>query len=215
MHDDLPTLPDLSPYGPGRAPPWPGTHERSQLVHPAVQRPPGSASSLLLGVSLAANVVLLLGFLGLLVLARAGVYSPSGSSAATTAAVTATPSPRTTPTATPSPLLSAGWLHVSPSSVQVGCSSAQRHQFVVLTNTGPKPVQWHAHLSLPQNQAGLTVSPTQGQLAAGSSVPLQIQNQTNGDGLQGPASKQGVMTFESQNTAAGPAPSLRYTISRC
>jgi hypothetical protein len=104
---------------------------------------------------------------------------------------------------------------VAPGSVSLGCAGDQRHQFVVLVNTGPQPVQWQANLSLPQDQAGVTVSPNQGQLNAGASVPLQIQSQPPAAGAQGSAIQQGVIRFAPLAPAAGPAPSVRYTAVSC
>jgi hypothetical protein len=97
----------------------------------------------------------------------------------------------------------------------LGCAGDQRHQFIVLVNTGPQPVQWQATLSLPHDQAGVQVSPTQGQLQAGASMPLQIQSQPPAAGAQGSATQHGVIRFMPLAPAAGPAPSVRYTALNC
>jgi hypothetical protein len=76
-------------------------------------------------------------------------------------------------------------------------------------------VQWQADLSLPQDQAGVTVNPNQGQLAAGASMPLQIENQAHVNSSQGSAGQQGVIHFDPQTADAGSAPSLRYTTVGC
>jgi hypothetical protein len=216
VHDDQPTLPNLPPYDSGGFPTWPGLAERAHPAPGAEQRTLGSVSPVLLGVSLGANVVLLLAVLGLLLLGRAGFFSPSVSApAAGTPGVSTSRSALSTPSATLSPLPQTGWLQVAPGSITVGCDGDQRHQLVVLTNTGSQPVQWQADLSLPQDQASVTVSPNQGQLNAGASTTVQIQNQAHTDGAQGSAGQQGTIRFSPQSTEAGPAPSVSYTSVGC
>lgn len=209
MHDDdQPTVPTLPPYGTGRTPSWP---RRGERAHDADQRFPLAMSPVLLGVSLGANVVLLLGVLGLLLLGRARFFAPS----APTPGTSPSPVALSSPTATANPQPQGGWLQVAPSSVTLGCTGDQRHQFIVLVNTGPQPVQWQAALSLPQEQAGVTVSPNQGQLNAGASMPLQIQSQPPAPGAQGSATQQGEIRFTPLAPAAGPTPSVRYTAVSC
>ena len=219
MRSDDPTVPNLGWYAPGAAsdpgaagerPTWPTGGERpSRTLGPA--RPPsGYVSALVFGVSLGANVVLLLCLLGLLLLSHAGVFAPGGSAGS--------PAPGaalSSPTATSSPTPLSGWLRVTPSSVQLGCDAGQRTQFVVLENTGPQKVSWQAVVAGPADQAGVAISPDHGDLDAGASLPLQIQNITHSSGSQGVSSEQGVIRFAPAAAEAGAPPSLSYTTVGC
>lgn len=213
MHDDKPTVPDLRRYEPGASadrdavagtPAWPLGRER--LSNRGVR-------TVALGVSLGANVVLLVGLLSVLVLGRGGgatgqpVPAGPGAGASTTLG---------TPTASASSQPLAGWLRVTPSSVQLGCENGQQTQFVVLQNGGPSRVQWQAVLSAPSDQAGVVVDPHEGRLAAGASVSIRIENRTrDGDSPGGASSQQGVIRFESNAPDAGAGPSLSYTATIC
>lgn len=204
MRDDQPTMPNLPPYAPGGAPMWP---ERGARAHGSGQR---SMTPVLFGVSLGANVALLISVLGLFLLGRAGAFTPSAPTPPTAGGSTSLGS-FSRPTATASPPPPSGWLQAAPSSVTLGCGDDQRHQFIVLINTGSQPVQWQATLSLPQDQAGVTVSPNQGRLNAGASMPLQLQSHVQGGG----GAQQGVIRFTPSVAAAGPAPSVYYTAANC
>lgn len=224
MRDDgPPTLPNLptraldasdESQDPGGTPTWPIVRGHNH---------PSSANylmPLMLGASLVLNVLLFLGLLSVLVLGRSGFFSQGGSPAGS--GFTASPSlsspAATTPptvTAVTSPTPVAGWLQVTPTSVQLGCNGNQQTQFVVLDNTGPAPVQWQVAFSLPVNQVGVNVGPNQGTLNPGSSVPVQIQNQTHAHGPQGVPGQQGTIEFDSDTPDAGPSPSLTYTTVGC
>jgi hypothetical protein len=175
----------------------------------------------MLGASLILNVVLLIGLVSVLVLGRGAAFSqgnsPGGSSPPLpTASLFSTASPRAgSPTALSSPTTATGWLQVTPTSVQLGCNGNGQTQFVVLKNIGPAPVQWQVSFSLPTNQAGINVSPNQGTLTSGSSMPIQIQNQTHATGPQGVPGQQGTIAFNPSTPDAGPSPSLAYGTVGC
>src|SRR5690349_986116 len=61
-----------------------------------------------------------------------------------------------------------------------------------LPATGPATVRWQAAFSLSEQQAGVSLSPQQGELAAGATVSLQIQNTTRASGRQGTSGRNGV-----------------------
>ena len=221
MRSDDPTVPNLGWYAPGAAPEpgaagerptWPTGDERPPHA-PGLARPPsGYVNATLFGVSLGANAVLLLGLLSLLLLSHAGAFAPGGSSGSS-----APGAALSSPTATSSPTPSSGWLQVAPNSVQLGCDAGQRTQFVVLQNTGPQRVRWQADVagSGDQAPAGVAVSPDHGELDAGASLPLQIQNTTDASGAQGVSSQQGVIRFPASAAEAGPPPRLSYTTMGC
>jgi hypothetical protein len=94
--------------------------------------------------------------------------------------------------------------------VQLGCGDGQQAQFVVLANGGPSRVSWQAGFSVPADQAGVQVSPDHGDLDAGTSTVVQVQNQTQSGGGQ-----QGSILFTPDTPEAGPAPSLSYTTMGC
>lgn len=212
--DDRPTVPGLYPRAGsdvarerdfGGAHTWPVSETRAPGGRIATR----GMLPLALGASLGVNVALLLGLVGVLALARAGALSPSRTSAAGSAAAgTPTSAALSTPTATPTSPLSAGWLQVAPSSVQLGCDGAQQTQYVVLTNSGPQDVQWQAVFA-GADQASIEVAPTQGDLHAGASVVLQIHNRSRA------ANQQGVIRFEPDSSDAGTAPSLSYSSTGC
>jgi hypothetical protein len=162
--------------------------------------------------------VLLVALIGFLLLAQAGAFSSGG---AFGRATSGPPIGSSTTTASPasSPSPGAGWLQITPSSVQLGCVSGQRTQFATLQNSGPEKAQWKATFSVSAQQAGVAISPSQGTLAAGDSVSIQIQNTTRSNGPQGAHSRQGVISFTPTTTDAGAeagAPAtLAYTTVGC
>jgi hypothetical protein len=99
--------------------------------------------------------------------------------------------------------------------LQLSCNNGQQTQFVVLKNTGAEPVQWQAIFSEPADQVGVSVTPNQGTLNAGTSMPLQIQNQTYAHGPQGAAGQQGTIEFNPETVGAGPSPNITYTTMGC
>jgi hypothetical protein len=114
-----------------------------------------------------------------------------------------------------SPTPISGWLQVAPSSMKLGCTAGQRTQFVVLQNTGPQRVQWRATVAGAADQAGVAISPDHGDLDAGASLPIQMQNTTHASDSQGAASQRGVIRFAATSVDAGTAPSLVYTTMSC
>jgi hypothetical protein len=217
VHRDEPTLPNLRPPDPRElgalsgttsreTPDWPLPAERHRPPSGYVQLP-----TLLLGASLGANVVLLVGMLSLLLLGHAGFLpggsSPSGTSAPGSALSALTPTSSTAP--------GSGWLQVAPASVHLGCANGQQSQFVVLINSGLESVQWQANLSAPAGQAGIEVSPNRGTLNSGTSVPLQLRNRTRATGPQGVPSQQGIIDFVVDTSDAGLPPRLSYTTIGC
>jgi hypothetical protein len=222
MRSDGPTLPNLgwnerdagaAPSAPSEreTPTWPTGNERPPRgVRGPDRWPHGYVSALVLGASLCANVVLLLALLGLLLLGHVGTGAaggPAGSPAAGTAL--------SSPTAAASPTPVSGGLRVTPSSVQLGCTDGQRTQFVVLQNTGPQRVQWQATVAGAADQAGVALSPDHGDLDAGASLPVQLQNTTHASDSGGSTSQQGVIHFAATSTETGIAPSLSYTAVGC
>jgi hypothetical protein len=224
VREDGPTLPRLSSFASGVSgegeeaggtPTWPIDRGHS---HPA---PTNLLMPLMLGASLILNVVLLIGLVSILVLGHSvGLSqgnSPAGSSSPVpTVSILSTASPRVgSPTITSSPATAAGWLQVTPTSMQLGCNSNQQTQFVVLKNSGTLPVQWQVSFSLPPNQVGINVSPNQGTLDSGSSMPIQLQNQTHATGPQGVPGQQGTIEFNPATPNAGSSPSLVYSTVGC
>ena len=168
----------------------------------------------MLGASLGVNVMLLLVLLSVLVLDHGGFSQnnvPVGFSSSVSRVSTASPrSTFDTPTASP-----AGWLQVTPANLQLSCNNGQQTQFVVLKNTGTEPVQWQVIFSEPADQVGVNVNPNQGTLNPGSSMPLQIQNQTHAHGPQGVAGQKGTIEFNPEIVGAGPPPNITYTTVGC
>jgi hypothetical protein len=208
VREDGPTVPNLRGYdtgdrAPGGTPIWPAAGRRAQQPQ---RSSAWDGRTALLAVSLGANV-LLLGLLCSLLLARAGVFAPRGPAAQSASGASA-PS---VALSSPSPTPTSGWLRVSPTSVQLGCGEGQQAQVVVLANTGPQRVRWQVEFGVPTEQAGVQISPSDGTLAAGASVALQIQSHNQSQD----AGKQGVVRFAPQTSAAGPGPSLSYTTTSC
>jgi hypothetical protein len=61
----------------------------------------------------------------------------------------------------------------------------------------------------------VAMSPDHGDLDAGASLPIQVQNTTHASSSQGSASQQGVIHFAATSAEAGPTPSLSYTAMVC
>jgi hypothetical protein len=205
------------PLARGETPTWPGIDERHRRAVERGQAPSGRVSATAFGISLGANVVLLISVVGLLVLllsnvGASGLPSSRGGSPSGLGLTNTTP----TPTLAGSPTSGVGWLQVTPSNVQLGCDGDQNNQSVTLQNNGPETVAWQANFSPSYRQAGITVNPRQGELAPGDSQTLQMQNATST--LKGSHSVQGVVSFAptTQNTQnAGPPASLSYTAAGC
>jgi hypothetical protein len=222
VRSDGPTIPNLGWYdsGAGAAPgapsergtpTWPTGDERPPRAARGSDRwPRGYVSALALGASLAANVVLLLSLLAVLLLGHASLGAAGGptGSPVTGAALSS-------PTAATSATPLSGGLQVTPSSVHLGCASGQRTQFVLLLNTGPQRVQWQATVASTTDQAGLTLSPDHGRLNAGASQPIQLQNTAQPSDSGSGASQQGVIHFAVSSADTGQATSLSYTVMIC
>jgi len=164
----------------------------------------------LFGLSLVGNVVLLASLLGVLALIQVGLFVQDGASRQPTTGV-ALGSPSALSSPSPSPNASA--LQVTPSSVQLTCTSDQRGQVVTLQNTGAVTVQWQATFST--QKPGVAISPQQGELAAGDSMSIQVQNTTKSTGPQGVAGRQGVISFMPTNLDGGQPAQLSYTTVGC
>lgn len=195
-------------------PTWPGADEHGRRVFASHRAPSGYVSATVFGISLGVNAVLLIGLLGVLLLSHAGAFSPGGASGQSSSGL-ALGSATATSTAAASPTPSEGWLRVAPSSVQLGCDGDQRTQFVTLENTGPETVRWQVAFSVPEKQAGVAVSPQHGALAAGASMPIQIQNNTSDSGSVGGSNSQGDIGFAPTMQGAGAPASLSYTATSC
>ncbi len=216
MHGDEPTVPNLrtdEAEHPEGTPRWPVASRRARDTSTGAM----PTSGLVLVTSLLANVVLLalVAVLSFTLLVRSGYFAPPSSSAQPSEAnVTSTPAraiPSPTPQTVPSPTTDAavvGGLHVSPTTVNLGCGPGQQMQFVVLVNEGSEQVQWQADFSVPRDQAGIDITPDRGQLQAGTSVAIQLHNKSH-DG------QQGVIQFDSTAQGAGTPASLTYTTTAC
>ena len=209
MQDDEPTLPDLRDpptlLGLRRrtsqrlpAPMWPISREREQRPAAHGRAPFGWVIATALG----ASAVLLLSLLSLIgainLTGHTGIFAPSrpaGQSA--------------TEVSTASRAPASGWLQVAPASVQFGCSDHQRTQIVVLENRGPGHVHWQASLPVPPDQAGVAISPGDGELGAGESTAIQLQSTSQS------ARQQEVIRFSVTNAQAGPPASVSFTAVGC
>lgn len=238
MQSDEPTLPAVGRHEPGaakdpahltappalpafdaaplaEAPTWPPEREHWSRASERSRFPASVASTLVLRISLGANLVLLLllGLLCALVLSHLGALAsggPTGSSV-TGAALSSPP-------VAASPTTLSGWLQVSPESVQLGCDGDQRTQVVVLANTGPQTVHWQAvpaESGSATAAAGISISPNQGDLDAGASRAIQLQNTTRSSGPQRSSGQQGVIRFAAAAAEAGTPPSLSYSTVGC
>lgn len=232
MQRDGPTPPNLGRYTPAPgaanqpdavapdrydlsgAPTWPGVGAAGRRARASRQIPGGYVSATAFGISLGTNVALLISLIALLLLSHVGALSPGGAAGPSAPALASgSPTATLTPAATLTP--STGWLRALPGSVQLGCGGDQHTQLVLLQNSGPSTVAWQATFTVPAGQAGVSVAPQQGQLAAGASVSLQIQNTTHATGPQGTSGKQGVINLTPAATDAGPPASVSYTTTGC
>jgi hypothetical protein len=205
MGYDPPTMPGLrgadgSQRIPGGAPTWPAvTAPPAAPALPAWERLP-----VLLITSLVMNGALLACSVMLLMLARAGALIPPSPSGRTGPLTTSLSSP----TALPSPTSGSGWLQVAPGSVQLGCGDGQQTQYAVLRNTGDQEVHWQVGIA-GSDQPGVSVNPSEGDLRAGTSIPLQIQLRKHA------SDQQGEIHFDPDTPDAGSPASLSYTIAGC
>jgi hypothetical protein len=193
-------------------PTWPVEAERHRRMREVRPVPNGRIREAVFGLSLVGNVVLLTSLLGVLALIQMSFFAQGGSSrqpatgfglSSPTASSSPSPSPSSNPKA----------LQVTPGSVQLTCVSGQRAQVVTLQNTGPMTVQWRATFST--QKPGVAVSPQQGELAAGGSIPIEVQTMTKSTGPQGGSGRQGVITLMPTNLDGGQPAQLSYTTVGC
>jgi hypothetical protein len=215
--EDGPLTPNLDNYfppereEPGGTPTWPLHSERKRSSSSAA-----NPNLLLLGASLGLNAALLIALLSVIILGHTNLFAAAGSPAGSSGSLTTgstTNSILSTATAGSTTTPAAGWLQISPTSVQLGCDNGQQDQVVVLRNTGTEQVQWHAIFSTSSNSSGVEVGPNQGTLAPGTSMSIQIHNRTHSDGSQG--DQQGTIQFSPTTPAAGAGPILSYTTVGC
>jgi hypothetical protein len=199
-----PTLLDVGQHTSKRPgpPKWPIPLQREQRLDGRGRSPQGWVIATALG----ASAILLLSVLSLLAVVsltgRTGLFGPSGSTGASGAAASTA-----SPTASAAP--DSGWLQAAPASVQFGCSDHQRTQIVVLENRGPGPVHWQASLSMPAEQAGVAISPGDGDLGGGESTAIQLQSTSQS------ARQQVVITFGATDAQAGPPASVSFSAVGC
>ena len=159
-----------------------------------------------IAAALGASAVLLLSVLSLLVVisltGHTGIFAPSRPAGQSARGVSTASSPA-------NPATGSGWLQVAPASVQFGCSDHQRTQTVVLENRGLGPVHWQASFSAPADQAGVAISPGNGDLGAGESTAIQIQSTGQS------ARQQEVIRFSVTDAQAGPPASVSFTAVGC
>jgi hypothetical protein len=93
--------------------------------------------------------------------------------------------------------------------VQLGCSDGQQTQYVVLRNAGTDDVQWQVKFASQADQAAVSVSQSEGDLRAGTSMALQIQLRHHA------TNQQGTIRFDPGTPDAGSPASLSYTIVGC
>jgi hypothetical protein len=162
-----------------------------------------------LAISLTANVMLFACLVGVFFLARTGAFAPANSSARFVAGSSTPTAVHSSTGTTPSPTITANWLQVAPTAVQLGCDGDQQMQLAILTNSGPRDVQWQSDLGVSADQAGINISPKQGNLKAGASTTIQIQTRGHS------ANQQGIIHFDPATPMAGSPPSLSYTTTGC
>jgi hypothetical protein len=187
-------------------PTWPLEAERRRRRHEAEHVPSGHLREAVFGLSLVGNVVLLASVLGVLALIQMGLYAQGGTTRQPTTTFTLS-SPSATMTVSPSPSLDATALQVTPSSVRLSCAGDQRTQVVTLQNSGAMTVQWRATFSI--QKPGVTVSPQQGELAAGDSMSVQVQNTAKSTG------RHGMISFIPTNLDSGQPAQLSFTTVGC
>jgi hypothetical protein len=181
-------------------------------MHDAEHIRSGCLREALFGLSLVGNVVLLVTLLSVLALIQMGLYAQGGASRQPTTNFTLS-SPSATMTASPSPGPDAAALRVTPSSVRLSCAGDQRTQVVTMQNSGAMTVQWRATFSI--QKPGVTVSPQQGEVAAGDSISIQVQTTTKSSGPGGGAGRQGMISFAPTNPDSGQPAQLSYTTVGC
>jgi hypothetical protein len=205
---DAPTLLDMRNMKRKRppSPVWP-------IPRPPERRPPERGRSPLgwaIAAALGASAVLLLSVLCLLAVisltSGTGIFASSGPSGRPVSAASTT-SPSASASASPVP--TSGWLQVAPATAQFGCADHQRTQIVVLENHGPHIVHWQATLSLPADQAGVAITPGDGELGAGESTAIQLQSTSES------ARQQVVIRFSVTDAQAGAPASVSVTAAGC
>jgi len=223
MQNDDPILPPRIRYEPvdatdrdavdpnafAEAPTWPPAGERP--LPPL--RPDRSP---LLWLSLGAIGVAIIGLLGVLLLNQLGAFASRGAtgSPGDTGALSGPSAlPSTTATTSPGPLV--GRLQVTPSSVRLGCDGNERTQEVVLVNAGPADVEWQAVVDTTADRAEIAITPNQGNLDAGESVSVQLENTTHSSSSQGSSHREGVIHFVPASADAGAPASLSYRLDLC
>jgi hypothetical protein len=221
MQNDEPTPPQhigytseaaTDPVAFGEAPTWPPARERS----PRRRVPDGSP---LFWLSLGATGTVLIGLVGLLLLNQLGMFVSRGTPGSSvphgaSGNATTAPLPTATASATVSSLALSGWLQVTPSSVRLRCDGDQQTQLVVLANTGPQTVQWQAVVEVSADQARIAIAPSHGDLAAGATVSVQLENTTQ-TSSQGGSDSEGVIRFVSTAATAGSPSVLSYRLDNC
>jgi hypothetical protein len=214
VQEDRPFTPNLDNYFPpdreesGGTPTWPLDTARNRSSSSAA-----NPNLLLLGASLGLNAALLIALLSVLILGHTNLFASAGPPAGTLSTGSTTNSILSSPTIGSTTTPAAGWLQISPTSVQLGCDNGQENQVVVLRNTGTDQVQWQVIFSTAGNTSGVEVGPNQGSLAPGTSTPIQIHNRTHSNGSQG--GQQGTIQFSPTISDAGPGPILSYTTVGC
>lgn len=224
MRQDGPTVPspdwndpDYAPHAPAEpylshpAPVWPDARARREIMTESMRAPRGYVSSTLFGMSVGANVALLITLIGVLMLSYAGAFPPGSANRPTAGSISTgvSASPTATLTPVPSPTQPTGWLQVAPTTAQLGCDGDQRTQYVVLRNTGSSKISWQVQFSLSRDQAGVSVNPQSGRLSADQSMSIQVQSTTLSD------ARQGVIQFVPMAQNAGSPASLAYTTAGC
>src|SRR5262249_2580889 len=160
-------------------------------------------------LSLGATGAVLVGLLGFLLLNLLGVFaSPGAPGSSGPSSALASPTATSSPSATASSLALSGWLQVTPSSVRLRCDGDQRTQVVVLANTGPQTVPWQAVVDVSADQAGIAITPTNGDLDAGASVSVQLENTTQSSSSHSGSHSEGVIRFVPTAATAGSPPLL-------
>ena len=223
MQDDAPTLPPRIRYEPvdatdpdavdpiafSEAPTWPPAGER-----PYPPRRPARSS--LLGMSLGAIGVVVIGLLSGLLLNQLGMFASRGatSSPGPTSGLSS-PTTLLSPTVTTSASSLAGGLQVTPSNVRLGCDGDERTQEVVLVNGGAADVEWQAIVDTAADRAGIAITPNQGDLDAGGDVSVQLENTTQSSDSGGSSHREGVIRFVPASADAGEVASLNYRLDLC
>jgi hypothetical protein len=220
MQNDEPTLPQHLGSPPdstsdpsvfAEAPTWPPAFERSP-------RPLVPGRSPLLWLGLGATGTVLIGLVGLLLLNQLGMFTLRGApglAGPPSALGSPTSMPTPPPTATASSLAVSSSLQVTPSSVRLGCDGDQRTQVVILANTGSQPVQWQAVVDVSADQAGIAIAPHQGDLDAGATVSVQLENTTQPSSSQDGGHSEGIIRFVPTSATAGSPPRLSYRLDSC